>query len=340
MRSSLVAAALAVVVAGVPGLAGAEPTSEERALASVLFAEGRQLMSEGNSIEACPKLEESQRLDPGGGTLLNLALCHEAIGRTATAWAELLEARGVARRDDRQDRVELAQEHLDALQSKLLYLTVQVPPESEIPGLEILRDGRPLAKTAWGVRAPLDPGAHRIEARAPDFEPWFVDIDVTPSAEARDVLIPRLVPSPKAPPPIVVTPPVAAPSSLPHRTPVIPSSEAELGSLGYAGVTIGATGALALIGAVASTAVAASKRGESEAIDATCDPGCSQEAVDLNDDAKVAADAATGLVIIGGVLAAGGLTMLLVDIYVDEPAAPATARVELGPARARLTVSY
>ena len=56
------------------GRAHAEPNADDRALATALFNEGRSLMSEGRIAQACPKLEESHRLDPSGGTILNCVL--------------------------------------------------------------------------------------------------------------------------------------------------------------------------------------------------------------------------------------------------------------------------
>ena len=62
--------------------------SADRTLAAALFREGKALMDKNDFTPACAKLEESERLDPGGGTLLNLALCHEKQGR----WNEATEA--------------------------------------------------------------------------------------------------------------------------------------------------------------------------------------------------------------------------------------------------------
>ena len=68
-------------------------------------------MGEGKFDEACPKLAESQRLDPGGGTILNLAVCHQGQGRFASAWSEFREAIDLARTDGRRNREQLALEH-------------------------------------------------------------------------------------------------------------------------------------------------------------------------------------------------------------------------------------
>lgn len=67
------------------------------------------LLQEEKAREACPKFAESQKLDPGTGTLLNLANCYEVAGQLASAWASYVEAENSAKRDHRPDRFEFAQ---------------------------------------------------------------------------------------------------------------------------------------------------------------------------------------------------------------------------------------
>ncbi len=65
----------------------AEPSADDRTVARSLFDQGRALVKDGNYAAACPKLEESQKIDSGVGTLFNLADCYEHLGRFASAWA-------------------------------------------------------------------------------------------------------------------------------------------------------------------------------------------------------------------------------------------------------------
>jgi len=69
MRSILCQAALAfVLVAGTARAGGADPMTAES-----LFREGRRAADEGNYALACTRFEESNRLDPAAGAVLNLA---------------------------------------------------------------------------------------------------------------------------------------------------------------------------------------------------------------------------------------------------------------------------
>ncbi len=122
--------------------AHAEASITDRTQAQLLFNEARSLMSSGKYGEACDKFAESQRLDPGGGTILNLALCHEKQGKTATAWADFNEALSAALRDRRAEREKLAREHIAALEPLLPRLVVETGSASTAAGLEVKIDGR------------------------------------------------------------------------------------------------------------------------------------------------------------------------------------------------------
>lgn len=131
-------------------------------IAQSLFDDARALLESGRYAEACPKFAESQRVDPGGGTLLNLALCHELEGRTATAWLEFREALAQAIRDQRDDRVALARSHIDGLLPKLAKVTVHVPDDLSARNPEVCLDRAALPRSAWGIPIPVDPGEHEI----------------------------------------------------------------------------------------------------------------------------------------------------------------------------------
>src|SRR5258706_9020963 len=91
-----------------PRHARADASPADKATAQALFDQGKTLLSKGDVAGACPKFEESQRLDPGIGTQFNLATCYERAGRTASAWTLFLEVASAARAAHQPDREKLA----------------------------------------------------------------------------------------------------------------------------------------------------------------------------------------------------------------------------------------
>lgn len=198
VRRSLVATLCAASLLLGPATGRAEPTAAERATADALFRDARTLMNKKEYSKACRKLEESQRLDPQGGTLLNLAVCHAREGRTASAWVELQEAAEIARNAKRRDRVRLAEKELKQLESKLSRLTIDVPEQSRVPGLVLHRGIETLGEGAWGTAVPVDPDTElTLEAEAPGYRSWKLGVTLEP-AEQKTVVVPKLE---KLPPP-------------------------------------------------------------------------------------------------------------------------------------------
>ncbi len=229
---------MAVPLVLLSGSAFGEPTAADKSLATQLFKEGRGLVEQGKIPEGCRKLEESQRLDPGGGTLLNVALCHEKEGRTASAWTEFTEALGIAKKDDRPQRIELAQTHIAALEPTLSRLVIQVPEAADFPELEIKRDGSVIRRAAWGTAMPVDPGQHLVEASAQGKIPWKSSVNVGAKADTRTVIVPPLDNAP-VPPPSQASTQGTAPASPPVESRSGGRSPAGWVSLGFGLVGVG-----------------------------------------------------------------------------------------------------
>lgn len=147
------------------------------ASARALFNLGRALMASARYAEACPKFEESLRLDPGMGTRFNLAYCWEHIGRSASAWALYLDVAAEARAAGLGEREQIARNLARELEPRLSYLVVAV--DAPAAGQEVARDGVLLGRAAWGVPTPVDPGIHVVRASAPGKQPWFGSINVS-----------------------------------------------------------------------------------------------------------------------------------------------------------------
>lgn len=177
------------------------------ALAEELFRQGRALMAEERYGEACPKLAESQRLDPSTGTLLNLAVCHEKQGKLATAWNEYNEALLAAKQDGRDDRVAYARERIAAIEPNLSRLTISLPEEHDVQGLEVKLDGVTVGRPALGVALPIDPGAHTVVVSAPGKKPWQANVDIAEGPGTKSLSIPQLLDVPAEPQPTRAAPP-------------------------------------------------------------------------------------------------------------------------------------
>jgi len=165
--------------------------------AEVLFRRAKALMAENKHADACPLLEESQKLDPQMGTLLNLALCHENIGKTASAWGEFRAVEQQARAANREDRVKLARDHAAKLEPRLARIKIVVPPDAKVPGLVVKVDGETKGEPLWSGFA-VDPGARTVEASAPGKKTASLQVKVDDEGAVVPVTIPKLEDEPVA----------------------------------------------------------------------------------------------------------------------------------------------
>jgi hypothetical protein len=179
-------------------------------IAEQLFLEGRVLMKEGETEKACEKFQASHDADKTAtGTLLNLALCNELLGRTASAWAQFrqVEAESAGRRED---RVTMASEHEKKIFPKLSYLTISVQPAARVDGLQIVLDkGREVTEPMWSTRLPIDPGPHAIVVTATARVTRKYDVTIGTERDEQKIEIAPLVVEGAPPPP----PPKETPSN-------------------------------------------------------------------------------------------------------------------------------
>lgn len=158
----------------------------QRAEADAAFERGRTLMQSGDYEGACDAFETSLRLDPTIGTVYNLGLCHDKLGKLASAYTEFKQ---VAERDSNKARATDAAKRAAALEPRLTRFRLKISEPTA--GLVVERDGVDITAFADQV-VPVDPRRYTFTATAPGLEPYTAVVDLTREGETVDVKIPAL----------------------------------------------------------------------------------------------------------------------------------------------------
>ena len=319
-------AAVLLFLVGVAPQVGAAQPSTKSAIAEALFLEGKELFDKGEIAPACRKFEESVRVERLGGSVLNLAFCHEAEGRIASAWSGFRDALSLARADKRKDREAIAEEHLRALEPQLPKLVVSLPQDAPAlsPGLTLFINGEPLGAGAFGTELPLDPGFADVRVGAEGFEP-FVMREPLVAGKISSVFVSLVEKAAPLPAPIVPVETQPTPSE-PARVPVVvsPPPDSPWETIGWG--TLAAGGALAIVGAsLGGYAIS-----EDDAADQLCGPTtcATEEGRAHSERAVAAAIAASVLVPVGATFAVGGFVVGIVAQV--SPSQPQAATLRLG----------
>jgi hypothetical protein len=290
--------------------ASAQPTAGKLAIAEALFREGRQLMARGQFPDACPKLAESQRIDPQIGTLINLAACHDAEGKTASSWAEYSDAAAQAVRSGRADHESLARRKAAEVQIRLS--RVMMKATRSIDGLVVTLDGARLGAGALGTPLPIDPGPHAIKAEAAGRVAWSSTIEVGPGPATQTVTLPDLA----------LAPPGAGSEAA--GSPSFPESIAPApGVSPLAWVSSGL--ALAGLGVGTYFGVRAFSKNDAAAIACPHD-ACTAAGIELDQQGRTAATVSTVAFAIGA-----ASTLATVGFFVFRRSDPAAPQIAISP---------
>jgi tetratricopeptide (TPR) repeat protein len=290
----------AILVVAMLGHARPATCEEPPGSAEQMFQEGRAALAEEDYEGARSYFERSYKLDPALGTLLNLAVCEEKVGKLRAALAHLQEAMDKAEADDR--RRPLIAQRLARLDLRVPRLTIR-PSRPFDPEVRVSLDAKVLGPTEIGTTIRIDPGTHVLDCAGPRGERCTIVFTVNEGQEA--VQVPALstpatpAPSPREPEPLLVAaPPPVQP---------IDRSAAERRSFAYAAGGFGL--ASIAVGLLAGVSVLQQKA----AVEAHCvDKACDEEGMAAADKGKtlsIVSTVATGL----GVVVMGTSVYLLMS---------------------------
>lgn len=283
-----------VVVWTFPSLASAQ---NDRAAAEALFKEARKAMKAKDYASACPKLEESYRLDRAPGTLLNLADCEEKLGKLASAWQRFDELVQTSKKSDK--RYEIAARRAKELDAILPRLTLRWTDDAPHPNVKLELDGVALGIGSLGVALPIDPGSHSVVVNASGREPKKYDFEVA-KAEKRELVL-------ELGAPVVEATADTAPTRVERKRTTTPKrTRSKPPVVGY---VIGGVGVLGILTSGVAGVIVLGKKGTVN--DECSGDFCSAKGVDAADAGKTWSTVATVSFIGGAVLTGVGAYLVL-----------------------------
>jgi tetratricopeptide (TPR) repeat protein len=307
-------------------LSSTASAQSDKAAAEALFREAMRLSKESDFKSACPKFEESLRLEPSLGAQYYLADCYEKVGRTASAWANFSEVADKERLAGDATKEKAARDRANNLEPKLSHLSVDVEDRT-LPGLTVHRGDVAIGSGQWGLSVPVDPGSYVLQASAPGHKDWSKTVEV-PNGAALTERIPALDVAPVV---------AAAPSMPPPAPPAAPTEPTPLPAPSHTQQTVGvvvlATGVVALgVSGVLALLAKSANTDSKRAGECTADNIClSRKGLDDRNRAVSLADATTVVSLVGAATAiTGGVLWLTAPRSHGEAGASRATQFGLG----------
>jgi len=312
-------ALIAALLISIPAAALAQGDAQKAALAQSLFEQATKAMEAKNYAEACPKLERVVDLMPDGvGAKLTLGECYEGQGRLASAYGTYLVTEGAAKRANQPDRAETARVRKEALEPRLARVTLDVPDAvRKAPGFALKRDGVEVSTAEFGAAVAVDKGEHVVVSTATGRGAWEGRFSIN-DGEKKTLKIELGVEGGAGPTGPTGPAGPTGPTGPEGAGPTPPPGGGEtnfFSPLRIAGLGIGIGGVVAAgigIGIGMNAKSLYDESNETGGCNADSNTCTSQAGVDQRADAVLFGNVSTGLVVVGGVLAAGGIVLFAV----------------------------
>lgn len=189
-----------------PSPAFAQASTEELAAARQLFNEGKDLEKQKSYEGALAKFKKVAGVKMTPQVRFHIALCEENLGHLVEAINGFALAGEEAKRagSTAAEVAENAPKRAEALRARVPTLRLDVT--GQVLTSKILLDGAPVAASALGVAAPIDPGAHTIEVEDASGKATFhKDLRLAEQAAERLAIavndVEAVAPASSAPPP-------------------------------------------------------------------------------------------------------------------------------------------
>lgn len=295
-------------------------------IAKKLLEEARNLKENGKIAEACPLLDRSYELDAKDGVLFARADCRDAENKIATAvglyqaYLRAYSRMTGATKENHAERAAHAEERIKVLTPRvpmIKFVWAETPPSATT----ILVDGSEYRAFMLENLLPLEPGTHVVVVRIPGEVERQRTLTLTEGSSTIVDLTP-LPPTPTAPKPVDLQKllPIFHPPSSPPPVVVPPRGVDRAKVGGFLSVAMGVSGIVggAVAGKLAIT--------EKQLVDTHCRPNhrCDKTGIDAADRFQTLGNVSTTALVIGGISATIGATLLVVAYRSDRHARSTT----------------
>ena len=253
LRAAALSALTLGLCLGAPAARAEEPDAGTRMAARELAVSGAEAFDKQDFATALDHFQRAESLYKVPSISVMVARCLGRVGRVVEAVDKYEETLRVpldaAAPEAFQRAVADATTEVEAVRARVARLELRLPADAP-PGSEVTLDGRPVPPALLGVPKPVNPGTHRLSARAAGRAPYATEVTLPEGGRQTIEISLETAVAPRAP--------AAPPSAKRHRASPL-------------SIVLLSGGGLAIAAGVVTGISAMSHK---SSLDAACSPGC------------------------------------------------------------------